>query len=227
VRVIGAHSFPCSGGSLPLRFRIADPGEFMPNAAAPSPSPYAQPPMLIAFSAGDTGPWRIDEIRTIIGDPLRAANAIDMSVAPQGAAAPLGAAAWVLRGFTSNMRYTTRREADAMAPRTAPLGRTGATRAALIPIRKSSSWWAMTQDERREIYEERSRHTSIGIEYMPDIARRLHHARDLGEPFDFLTWFEYAPDREAAFDELLRRLRASEEWAFVEREVEVRVTLDV
>ncbi|WP_280516252.1 hypothetical protein [Chelatococcus reniformis] len=24
------------------------------------------------------------------------------------------------------------------------------------------------------------------------MARRLHHWRALGEPFDFLTWFEYA-----------------------------------
>jgi len=96
-------------------------------------------------------------------------------------------------------------------------------RAVLIPIRKSAQWWALAQDERRAIYEERSRHTSIGIEYLPRIARRLHHSRDLGEPFDFLTWFEFAPEHEDAFDELLRRLRDSEEWRFVEREVEVRL----
>jgi hypothetical protein len=57
------------------------------------------------------------------------------------------------------------------------------------------------------------------------VARRLHHCRDLGdaEPFDFLTWFEFAPADGIAFDELLRRLRETEEWRYVEREVELRL----
>ena len=67
-----------------------------------------------------------------------------------------------------------------------------ATRAALIPIRKTAAWWDLAQDERRAIFEEQSRHIGIGMEYLPAVARRLHHSRELGEPFDFLTWFEYA-----------------------------------
>ena len=61
----------------------------------------------------------------------------------------------------------------------------------LIPIRKNTKWWALTQDERRQIFEEQSNHTQIGLEYLPAIARRLHHCRDLAEPepFDFLTWY--------------------------------------
>jgi hypothetical protein len=55
------------------------------------------------------------------------------------------------------------------------------------------------------------------------VARKLHHSRDLGEPFDFLTWFEFSPRDEAAFDALLARLRSTEEWRYVEREVEVRL----
>lgn len=81
----------------------------------------------------------------------------------------------------------------------------------------------MAQDERLAIYEERSRHTTIGLEYLPRIARKLHHCRDLGEPFDFLTWFEFAPEHEPAFDALLTRLRASEEWTYVDREIDIRV----
>ena len=42
----------------------------------------------------------------------------------------------------------------------------------------------------------------------------------------FLTWFEFAPADEGRFDELLARLRASPEWAFVEREVELRLEKD-
>ena len=59
--------------------------------------------------------------------------------------------------------------------------------------------------------------------YLPRVARRLYHCRDLGEPFDFLTWFEFAPEHEAAFDELTSMLRSREEWTFVDREVEIRL----
>ena len=52
------------------------------------------------------------------------------------------------------------------------------------------------------------------------IPRGLHHCRDLAEPepFDFLTWFEFAQKATAEFDQLLKRLRASEEWKYVERD---------
>jgi len=94
---------------------------------------------------------------------------------------------------------------------------------ALIPIRKSPEWWALSQHERRAIFEAESHHTEIGLAYLPQIARQLHHARDLGEPFDFLTWFEFAPEHESEFNSLLVQLRASKEWSFVEREVDIRL----
>jgi hemolysin-activating ACP:hemolysin acyltransferase len=59
--------------------------------------------------------------------------------------------------------------------------------------------------------------------YLPAIARRLYHCRELGEPFDFLTWFELSEADEAAFDELVARLRETEEWRYVEREIEIRL----
>ena len=93
----------------------------------------------------------------------------------------------------------------------------------MIPIRKSAAWWALAQDERRAIFEEQSRHIGIGMDYLPAVARRLHHCRDLGEPFDFITWFEYEPDQDRTFDELLRRLRETSEWRFIDREVDVRL----
>ena len=43
------------------------------------------------------------------------------------------------------------------------------------------------------------------------------------EPFDFLTWFEFAPEHTTAFNQLLARLRATKEWAYVEREVDIRL----
>ncbi len=82
----------------------------------------------------------------------------------------------------------------------------------------------LPQDERRAIFEDRSHHIARSVPYLPRIARRLHHSRDLGEPFDFITWFEFAPRDAAAFDELAGMMRATEEWTYVEREVEIRLT---
>jgi len=44
------------------------------------------------------------------------------------------------------------------------------------------------------------------------VARQLYHCRDLSEPFDFLTYFEYGPADSAAFEELVAMLRRTEEW---------------
>ena len=131
---------------------------------------------------------------------------------------------WRLTGFTSELRYTHAGERQKLVAVQAPLGRAQASRAALIPIRKNAKWWELAQDERRAIFEERSRHIAIGHEYLPAVARRLHHCRGTGGPFDFLTWFEYAPEAEPAFDAMLVRLRETEEWCYVEREVDIRLT---
>ncbi len=95
--------------------------------------------------------------------------------------------------------------------------------AALIPIAKSQVWWDMTQDKRREIFEGKSKHIAASLKYLPAIARQLYHCRDLGEPFDFLTWFEFACANEPAFDDLLLGLRAAEEWRYVTREIDIRL----
>lgn len=63
------------------------------------------------------------------------------------------------------------------------------------------------------------------MKYLPAIARRLYQSRDLGEPFDFLTYFEYAPEHSTMFEELVAMLRETEEWKYVEREVDVRLSL--
>jgi hypothetical protein len=121
-----------------------------------------------------------------------------------------------------------RTEKESLVARQEGLGRPASTRAALIPIRKNAAWWSLTQDERRAVFEARSRHIETGLRYLPAIARRLHHCRDLGpaEPFDFITWFEYAPADEPAFDDLLGALRASPEWEYVDRETDIRLRTD-
>jgi hypothetical protein len=82
----------------------------------------------------------------------------------------------------------------------------------------------MGQDDRRAIFEDGSMHIARSMKYLPAVARRLHHSHDLGEPFDFLTWFEYAPGYASAFEDLVGELRATEEWRYVVREVDVRLT---
>jgi Uncharacterized conserved protein len=161
-------------------------------------------------------------MHSIVGEGLAAVERLDIgpASAPQSHEAK-----WRLRGLTSNERYVNRVEKDQLVTRQPSTGRPQSTCAALIPIRKSPAWWALAQDERRRIFEETSGHVRAGLRYLPAIARRLHHCRDLGEsePFDFLTWFEYAPPDAAAFDGLVAELRASEEWTYVDREVDIRV----
>jgi len=171
------------------------------------------------FAGGDSGLWRVTAQKTLSGEPLVRVARLSVLQAP--AAASSGR--WVLRGFTSNSRYATRSEITDLHAKQEPLGRVSASRAALIPIRKNARWWALAQDERRAVFEEQSRHTAIGLRYLPTIARQLHHSRDLGEPFDFLTWFEFAPADTTAFEDLLAALRETPEWRFVDRETEIRL----
>ncbi len=179
-------------------------------------------PLLVTFAAGRAGVWRVDRIDAVRGEDLPLADRLAVL---EGAtvSVPVGTI-WRLHGVTSHLRYTTEPERTALVASQPELGQAEATRAALIPIRKTDEWWNLAQDERRAIFEERSRHISTGLKYLPAIARRLHHCRDLGEPFDFLTWFEYAPKHSEAFEELVGRLRETEEWVYVEREVDIRLT---
>lgn len=65
------------------------------------------------------------------------------------------------------------------------------------------------------------------LQYLPAVARRLHHSRDLGEAFEFLTQFEYSPDHSTAFEQLVAKLRASQRWKYAEREIDIRLVRDV
>lgn len=172
------------------------------------------------FSGGTVGAWKVTEISAPRGGELEAVESLDVS---NGARLEVPGTKWVLQGFTSNVRYAKSTEVASLKARQPALNRPEATCAALIPIKKSARWWDLAQDQRRAIFEENSHHTAIGLEYLPAIARRLHHCRDIGEPFDFLTWFEFAPRHKQAFNELVARLRATKEWEFVEREVDIRL----
>jgi len=191
---------------------------------------------LFTFAGGLHGPWAISSITPVTGKSLPPAARLSVIEADAGippvssvtnptkspaASEPL----WNLRGIVSNERYVTRPEKIELVAAQAPLGRAEARQGALIPIRKNPEWWLLTQDERRAIFEDQSRHIQIGMKALPPIARRLHHCRDLSEnePFDFLTFFDYAPEHAQAFEDLVGELRRTEEWKYVDREVDVRL----
>jgi chlorite dismutase len=184
--------------------------------------------MFTTFRGGQTGAWRITALLSVKGEPLPPVTAISIT---SGAAIALpllsSQTSWRVAGVASYLRYVERAEKVKLEEVQAGLGRAEATCAALIPIRKSSAWWELTPEERRSIFEDKSRHIADTLKYLPAIARQLYHSRDLGEPFDFLTWFEYAPEHAAVFEDLVGELRATEEWTYVEREVDVRVMREV
>jgi hypothetical protein len=180
---------------------------------------------LVTITAGASGSWRIDSDTAIRGPGLAPAAGLTVMA---GDVLADTVVAWSLRGIASHPRYASRAQLDDLARRQPSLGRPTATRAALILIRKSATWWAMGQDERLAALGPASRHAEIGTRYLPAIARRLLHCRDLSaaEPFDFLTWFEFAPEDGPAFDRLCTELRATSEWEHVEREVDIRLRRD-
>lgn len=203
---------------------MADGDQDAPSiiSASAHPGPPRVAPRRFAFVGGTTGRWRITTLSAVRGQGLPTATHVGVYEGDASVPEP-SAARWVLRGVTSNERYATRAEHEVLAARGPEIGRPDATAAALIPIRKVDAWWALSQDERRAIFEERSMHIATSLAYLPAVARRLHHGRDLGEPFDFVTWFEYTQADAAAFEELVGRLRETEEWSYVEREVDIRL----
>ena len=179
--------------------------------------PVPTPPARVRFAGGLSGRWQVMAQSAVAGPGLPPAARVDDAGAIPGAA-------WTLQGVASNQRYATRAEDTELRAVQEGLGRPAARHAALIPIRKSAAWWGLPQDERRALFAQA--HHAIGMATLPQVARRLLHGRDLGEPFDFLTWFEFAPEHAPLFDAMLVQLRATEEWSFVEREVELRLVLD-
>ena len=172
------------------------------------------------FIGGETGAWKVIGMKTVCGEPINTVSYLDIV---SNLANKQNKAVWTLTGFTSNVRYAEKEERERLTSVQPDLGRPQATCAALIPIRKMDAWWAMAQDERRKIFEAKSHHTETGLNYLPAIARKLYHCRDIGQPFDFLTWFEFAPDDSDKFEQLVASLRETEEWKYIDREIDIRL----
>lgn len=173
----------------------------------------------MTFIGGPIGAWTIECIIPVVGDGLPVAERLDL----QAGFVESTRHTWAFRGVAGHARYVERQERTLLDAASPPLGRPDARTGVFIPMGKSPQWWALTQNERRAIFEERSHHITYSMKYLPAIARGLYHSRDLGGPFDFLAWFEFAPEYAGAFEELLRELGANEEWRYVDREIEVWV----
>jgi hypothetical protein len=103
---------------------------------------------LIRFAGGQSGVWRVLAIRPVLGDTLPEAERV--AVCRGDEPSPLKSQ-WTLSGVISNVRYVERPEQQELTLKEAPLGRSEATLAALIPVRKTAAWWNLTQEERRSI----------------------------------------------------------------------------
>lgn len=174
-----------------------------------------------AFMGGSLGNWRVTSMQAARGEGLPQVSCVEVVSAARAPSAP--PAVWRIDGQISNLRYATRTELTALRSKQESLGRPHAQLAAMIPIKKTAAWWDLAQDERRAVFEETSQHTAIGMRYLPAVARQLYHSRDLGEPFDFVTWFEFGQTDRQAFEDMVGLLRATREWDFVEREIDIRL----
>lgn len=100
-------------------------------------------------------------------------------------------------------------------------------KAVIIPIRKSEAWWALPEADRRAHFAESAGHTHVGLPYIGHIHRRLYHSRGVGQGYDFVTYFEFAPEDADYFRQLLAGLRdrnRNPEWRYVEAEWEIWMT---
>lgn len=166
-----------------------------------------------------TGQWKVIQQTLITGIPLPSVSHLDIR-SLEDSSVPY---AWKLSGVISNIRYAEGAERKLLLANQEGLGRSNCDCAALLPIKKSAEWWGLAQDERRKIFEDQSRHIAANMKYLPAIARQLYHSRDLGEEFDFLTWFEFRSEDQALFDDMIYAFRETEEWKYVEREIDLRL----
>ena len=130
--------------------------------------------MFTIFRGGRSGAWRVTRFAAVRGASLAPTPALSV-VHSLSIALPImpSPTSWRLAGVASHLRYTERPEKEQLVAVQAEIGRPEATYAALIPIKKSAAWWELTQEERRQIFEDRSHHIAASLKYLPAIARQV------------------------------------------------------
>src|SRR5690348_15572394 len=104
-------------------------------------------PLPVTFLGGSSGHWQVLSRTAICGPALPAVSHLAIVEGEWALQTPANAV-WTLRGVTSNERYVHASEHALLVARQPSLGRHQATRAALIPIKKSAAWWDLSQDQR-------------------------------------------------------------------------------
>ncbi len=133
-----------------------------------------------------------------------------------------------LVAVTQHLGYTRAAERAELAPATSP----GAdAHVVIIPITKSAAWWELAHDERDQLFRGAGTsegHVNVGRPVAKQILRKLYHGRGVpGAGWDFLTYFEFAPELEGEFRALVSGLRdpaRNPEWRHVEREADIWLT---
>jgi hypothetical protein len=194
--------------------------------------PPVPPPTWVRFTPGappeqvpgsQVDRYRVQEVRCVRGAPLAGlAPGDELTRTESTVTLPPGASDLI--GVLQQLVYMRAAEREPLA--TTELAGARAV-CVLIPMSKSATWWELAADERDAIFRGSSRpgHVEVGRPYARTILRRLYHGRPLpGAGWDFLTYFEFLPERRADFVALLAGLRDPErnpEWNYVERESEV------
>lgn len=170
------------------------------------------------FAGGSHGNWHVKSMITHRGKPLPMVSHLNVGTEN---GLYLSDTSWIIEGATSHLHYTTQKESVALKAVSHEHKDMILPHVVAIFIRKSDDWWQLAQDERRKIFEEISKHTTLGLAALPEIWRTLYHARDLSQEFDFITWFEFTTSAAERFNHVLNQLRQSEEWHYVDREIEL------
>lgn len=181
--------------------------------------------------------YRVDKVVAVRGEPgvtiepgsplVRVETAARL-LAPQGAQPRL-----LFHGLPQHLEYTSAKQRADLIKSSRPEIPPGKdTVAVIIPIHKSSEWWALPHDERMSHFQpggDTIGHTAIGAGYTPQIYRKLYHTRYVVEStgHDFITYFEFDRAHSEAFKSLLEQLRDQKqnpEWKYVDREYEIWLT---
>lgn len=167
--------------------------------------------------------YRLEDVRVLAGPPLTGLEVgaelfrIETVLGP-----PPGLGE--LLGVTQHLGYQTAVERIELAP---PPPSAGDAHCVIVPISKSSAWWDLAHDERHALFRDHAPrgHVRVGRPYAARIHRKLYHSRYLpASGWDFITYFEFEPDRAADFRALVAGLRdttRNPEWSYVERESEI------
>jgi hypothetical protein len=83
-----------------------------------------------SFIGGSEGPWQVTSCEAIVGASLEAVRRVNVLNVPSTNLAKRGA--WVLQGFTSNVRYAERHEINQLRAKQEGLNRPASSCAALI-----------------------------------------------------------------------------------------------